>query len=259
MSRRARGLAGAALALALDRALLTWPPGGHQRWARTNHRGRQVTLLPGPALAVAAAATAGLPRKAAVVAGLGAAAVGVFDDVVGAREGQRSDKGLRGHATALRHGRVTAGAVKVVGIGSAAVLAARLAAPERRPFDVAVDGGLVAVSANLLNLFDLRPGRALKVGLVTAVALDQPGPAAAAAALLPGDLAERGMLGDAGANGFGALLGLALAIRRPSRRARVTALAAGIGLTAASEVVSYSAVIDAVPALRRLDRLGRRP
>lgn len=259
MSRAARGLAGAGLALALDRLLTASPPGGAQRWLRTNHRGAGVSLLPGPALAVAAAATAGLPRRAAFVAGLGAAAVGAYDDAAGSREGQRSDKGLRGHARALREGRVTAGTVKVVGIGGAALLAARLAAPERRALDVVVDGGLVAVSANLLNLLDLRPGRALKAGLLAALALDQPGPAAAAAALLPGDLAERGMLGDAGANSLGALLGLALAGRRPSRRARVAALAAGVGLTAASEVVSYSAVIDAVPVLRRLDRLGRRP
>src|SRR5439155_22602060 len=67
--------------------------------ARTNFRGRTVSLAGGPALAagasVAAAAGAGTPAgaAAALVAGLGAGAVGGYDDVVGQRPGQRA-KGL---------------------------------------------------------------------------------------------------------------------------------------------------------------------
>jgi hypothetical protein len=80
-----------------------------------------------------------------------------------------------------------------------------------------------------------------------------------AAVLLPADLGERAMLGDAGANGLGAVLGLALAGRLPGRGARLAALAAVGSLTAASEVVSFSRVIDAVPPLRAVDRLGRLP
>jgi hypothetical protein len=65
-----------------------------------------------------------------------------------------------------------------------------------------VDGALVAVAANLLNLFDLRPGRALKVGLLAAAAVDAPGPAGAALALLPGDLRERTMLATPAPTGW---------------------------------------------------------
>jgi hypothetical protein len=65
------------------------------------------------------------------------------------------------------------------------------------------------------------------------------------------------MLGDAGANGLGALLGLALLQHAPQRRG--TALGVLAALTLASEVVSYSRVIDAVPPLRWVDRAGRRP
>jgi hypothetical protein len=193
------------------------------------------------------------------VAGLGAAAVGAYDDVAGSGVGQQRDKGLRGHAAALRTGRISAGAVKVVGIAVAGLLAARLTGQRPATVDVLADGALVAVAANLLNLLDLRPGRALKVGLLAAVALDEMGPAGATLALLPDDLRERTMLGDAGANSLGAVLGLALVRRVPSRPGRLTALAAGVGLTLASEVVSYSRVIEAVPPLRALDRLGRRP
>ena len=83
-------------------------------------------------------------------------------------------------------------------------------------------------------------------------------PLGAAAALLPEDLGERAMLGDAGANALGALLGVAAATSL-SRPARLVLLAAITGLTAASEVVSFTAVIERTPALRWLDMLGRRP
>lgn len=257
-----RGAAGAALALAADTALRTWPPGGAARWDRTNHRGRTVSLLEGPALAVAASLTAGVPTAPAAAAGLGAAAVGAYDDALGAA--QPPAKGFRGHLDALRQGRLSTGTVKVVGIGAAAVTAVLLLDGRRdddagrRPLDVVVDTGVVAASANLLNLLDLRPGRALKAGSLGALLLRETGPAGAAVALLPADLQERAMLGDSGANAYGALLGLALVHRAgvPARRRALVVLAL---LNAASELVSFTRVIDAVPPLRWFDRLGRLP
>src|SRR5262249_20922898 len=83
-------------------------------------------------------------------------------------------------------------------------------------------------------------------------------PFGAAVALLPEDLGERAMLGDSGANALGALLGVAAAASL-SRPARLTLLAAITGLTAASEVISFTAVIERTPALRWLDMLGPRP
>lgn len=247
-------VAGAVAARAAYAALRGRPPGGAPRWTRTNHRGRTVSLLSGPALAVAVAGTADLPRAAALVAGLGAGAVGAYDDASGARHPHA--KGFRGHVAALRTGQVTGGAVKVAGIGASGLLATRLLG-RHSAADLLVGAAVVAGSANLINLLDLRPGRALKAGTAAALALGQPGPAGAAAVLLPDDLHERTMLGDAGANALGAVLGLALLQRHPHRRR--AALAALVGLTAASEVVSYSRVIDAVPPLRWVDRAGRLP
>ena len=241
------------MAAALHRALEERPPGGATRWTRLNHRGGSVSLLAGPALAAAVTATSRVPWPVAAVSGLGAGALGAYDDLAGSG----GARGFRGHVAALRGGTVTTGLVKVAGIGAAGLLAA--AALRRRPGDVLVDGALIAGTANLLNLLDLRPGRALKVGTLVAVVSGEVGVAGACAALLPADLGERTMLGDTGANALGAVLGAAVADRLPRRGARMAVLAAVAALTAASEVVSFSAVIDRTPVLRRLDQLGRRP
>jgi hypothetical protein len=64
------------------------------------------------------------------------------------------------------------------------------------------------------------------------------------------------MLGDSGANALGALLGVSMAARTgPLGRAGV--LAALAALTAASEKVSFTQVIQRTPGLRELDALGR--
>jgi hypothetical protein len=257
----------AGAARATHAALSRRPPGGAATWTRTNHRGEAVTLLEGPALAVSAASAAaldaGLPartRAALVAAGAGAAAFGGYDDLAGT--GKR--RGFRGHLGALAHGEVTTGAIKLGGIGATGLAASALLGGSAA--DVAINAGLAAGGANLINLFDLRPGRAIKVAAAGGALLaTRPGgartaaaPLGAAAALLPEDLGERAMLGDAGANALGAMLGVAAAATL-SRPARLGLLALIAGLTAASEVVSFTAVIERTPALRKLDMLGRRP
>jgi len=241
---------------------------------RTNFRGRTVSLSGGPALALAASATSalGAPSRAsasaALVAGLGAGSVGLYDDVVGRRPGQQA-KGFRGHVRALREGRVTSGLVKVAGVGAAALIASALLPPRNRsPFrrgvDVLLGAGVIAGSANLVNLLDLRPGRAAKVALAVATPmLSGPtgtllaGPVGATSAVLPHDLDEEVMLGDCGANALGALLGVGLAARTGTA-GRAAVLAGLVALTAASEKVSFTKVIDSTPALRAIDQLGRR-
>ena len=261
------GTLAARIALAAAAALDAAPAG--VPWRRTNYAGRRLSLLGGPALAVSATTTAvlGAPagtRTAAAVVGAVSGIVGGYDDLAGARPEQAGDKGLAGHLRALRSGRVSAGAVKVAGIGAAAATAALLTRDEGSPADVVLTTGLVAGTANLVNLLDLRPGRAGKAGALAAAAtLAGPagglvaGPLGATLAVLPEDLGERIMLGDCGANALGALIGLRLA-RVPARGTRTTLLAAVVALTLASEKVSFTTVIEATPGLRELDRLGRR-
>ena len=255
------------------------PPGGAKTWSRTNHRGEPLTLLEGPAVAAGAIAgvlcsplaqlltervtgrRAGSPNwrasAAIAVGGAGAAAFGAYDDLAGS--GDR--RGFRGHLGALRHGEVTTGAIKLGGIGLTGLASAATAGGP--PADVVLNAALVAGGANLINLFDLRPGRAIKVAIAWTALLAPAGaggpaaPLGAGLGLLPEDLGERAMLGDAGANALGAMLGASAAsLPRPAR----IALLAGIaGLTAASEKVSFTKVIARTPALNWLDMLGRRP
>lgn len=260
---------------------------------RTNFHGREVSLRGGAGAAagtVVACLAAGeqavgrvAPAAAAVATGASAVA-GLVDDLdAGAHDGDHVAKGLRGHLGALARGRVTTGVVKIVVIGAGAAVAGGLVAADRGCAgarrvrqravlgDAVVSTVAIASWANVMNLLDLRPGRALKAtGLVSALVLVVPtdragasrrlaaGALGAVAACLPGDLRERTMLGDTGANALGALVGASVAAH-PCRAVREAAALLGVALVLASEKVSFSAVIDRVPALAALDRLGRRP
>jgi UDP-N-acetylmuramyl pentapeptide phosphotransferase/UDP-N-acetylglucosamine-1-phosphate transferase len=277
----ARAALTAAASAAVSRQLLRrWagpsgarPVASRDRWTRTNHRGEPISLLEGPAFAVAAgvgvALAPGIParvRAAALVAGAAAAGLGAYDD----HAEQQVRKGLAGHLGALARGEITTGAVKVLGLTSSGLVASALLSRRERSgsrvrdvLDVLAGGAVVAGSANLVNLLDLRPGRAVKATLLAAPFVGGGVPVAAATAgaalgVLPEDLAERTMLGDTGANAAGALLGVA-ALVSARRRGRWALLAALVALTVASEKVSFTRVIDATPVLRELDAWGRRP
>lgn len=252
-----------------------------QAWRRVNYRGRPVSLVGGVVAVVTV--TIGSAEKAVLTPGwldgrLGddvrrvaiamlvaasvAGAIGLYDDL----HGDSGVKGFRGHLRALRSGRVTSGLLKVVVISAAAASAAVMLDRGALGPQQVVDAGVIAGSANLANLLDLRPGRALKAALVVAVpvtfaadaavGLVAAWPAGVVAGLLPDDVRERTMLGDGGANCVGAAVGVALAAAGGVVVSLVV-LALLVGATALSELVSYSALIERSPVLRRLDALGR--
>ena len=177
------------------------------------------------------------------------------------------DHGFRGHARAIAQGRVTTGMVKLVAGAALALVIAAVPGPESGG-RLLVDAALIALAANLANLFDRAPGRALKIGLVAWIPLaviaagDAFGIAiapviGASHVILPDDLGERIMLGDAGANVLGAVLGLGVVLET-SVTMRVVVAIVLLVLNAASEWVSFGRVIEQVPFLRTLDQLGRR-
>lgn len=202
------------------------------------------------------------------MAAIGSGIAGGVDDLVGATD----TKGIGGHLKALAKGEVTTGAIKIAAIGASGVTAAALVARaadqsrQSRWCQVCLDGAFIAGSANLMNLFDLRPGRALKVSVLTAgaMALSQgrydlvPSVVTGTSlGLIRDDLDERAMLGDTGANALGAVLAVG-AVQHWSPRARLAGLATVAAATLASERVSFTKVIADTPGLNHLDQLGRR-
>ncbi|MGW2172278.1 hypothetical protein ACWC1C_17310 [Streptomyces sp. NPDC001705] len=239
MINRSGRTASFALAAGLARtgltALRAVAPGGRERWERVNHAGRTVDLYAGAdRRTLAAAVGTARVRPAAGLAVLAAGACGAYDDVAGAGDARR---GFRAHLTALRDGEVTGGAVKLFGVCGAALAAG--AVLKERPLDRLPAGVVIAGAAHLVNLLDVRPGRAgAAVLALGAPGLLRAGPGArtaavatgAAAAVLPDDVAERTMLGDTGAHALGAALGVAVV----AAGGRATVAAHAVALVAAA-------------------------
>lgn len=267
-------------------SLLAWPAlrdGFYARpvFRRTNYRGADVATAGGLVLVVAvvlgelvlsgvARYAVDVPlderdaRRAVVAAVVGFGLLGLLDDLAG----DTSTTGYRGHLAALARGQVTTGALKIVGGGIVALVATAMAVDDQGIGLVLTDAALVALCANLANLFDRRPGRVIKVTLAAGVALVvatlAPSVLAgtvlvlgAAAGLALPDLREELMVGDTGANPMGAALGLGLVVATPPA-ARLTALVAVLALNLVSERVSFTTVIERTGPLRRLDAWGRR-
>jgi UDP-N-acetylmuramyl pentapeptide phosphotransferase/UDP-N-acetylglucosamine-1-phosphate transferase len=273
----------AGLVLGAAAAFAIWvgmqPVFGRPVFSRQNYRGVTLPTAVGLVIPLAVVATSAAltllttlgwrpdrPGLAAlgltVTATLGFGLLGVLDDVAV----DQGASGYRGHVAALARGRLTAGSLKMVAGPAVAIL---VVAPVSNDSAVRLlaDGALVALSANLANLFDRAPGRVAKVSLLMAAVLVGVTAAAptllglavvsgAALALLVPDLRERMMLGDAGANPLGATLGLATVLT-VSPVARTWVLVGVLALNLVSERVSFSRVIDRVAPLRALDRMGR--
>ncbi|WP_415938692.1 hypothetical protein [Streptomyces sp. 039-1] len=245
---RQRRAVGCVTAAAATRACLVAlrgkPPGGPGRWVRANYAGRTVDLLAGPAVTVGATFAAARVRPVAGLAVAVAGVCGVYDDLAGAGDPRR---GLRAHLGALRDGEVTSGAVKLFGITAAGLVTGALL--KERPLDKLLAGVVIAGAAHFVNLVDVRPGRAagavIALGVPGVLCGGRAGQVAAGtlgtvAAVLGDDLAERAMIGDAGAHALGAALGTAVVLGTgraglaAHAAALVTAAACGHRVTAAA-------------------------
>jgi UDP-GlcNAc:undecaprenyl-phosphate GlcNAc-1-phosphate transferase len=226
-----------------------------------------VVVVAGARVGLGAIGVGNLPaadvsRPLVLLVCVGFGLLGFLDDAL-ARGG---DRGFGGHLRALARGEVTTGLIKLVA-GSALALVVAAAPGIDGRAQLLADAALIALAANLGNLFDRRPGRALKVGFVAWIPLafiagsDALGVAMAPVigaflAVFPDDLGERLMLGDAGANMLGGVLGLGVVLETATST-RIIVLCVLVVLNVASERVSFSRVIDRVGFLRRIDELGR--
>jgi len=254
---------------------------------RENYRGLVLPAAAGILIAVVAALSVGplaaldelagsdtlAPEAgAALVFVVGVAMLGLVDDLLGGRRpagaaaAPGAPRGLRGHARAATRGDFSTGLVKALGALGLALYV--LSGDGRSAAEYLVGVGVLVLSTNLFNLLDLRPGRAGKAFVLLGVvltlgswdtyALEALGLfIGSALVLLPYDLRERAMLGDAGSNVLGAVAGLWLVLALgPTGEA--IALGVLAVLTLYGEFRSISALVDRNPLMRRLDSLGRR-
>lgn len=212
-------------------------------------------------LPISSDATERVYAQALLLATLAMALIGFMDDAFG----DRSAGGLRGHWRRLMAGDVTTGGLKAI-FGAVTALAVAGIVSDGL-WQLLLNGLIIALAANAVNLFDLRPGRALKaffLGLAVLWALTPRHaiwivawpPIAATAAYAPEDLRGRAILGDAGANALGALIGVIAAVTLSGTSKIVLGLLL-VGLHIGTEHVSISGVIERVPLLRRFDEWGQ--
>lgn len=243
---------------------------------RSNFRGEQIPLGIGIVFYVAAAfvLTAGrsIDRIGTEVHiflfATGAMALfGLIDDIFGTKQAS----GLAGHFRKMFFEReVTTGALKAVA-GGCLALAVSAELNTKAVGNLAVlllDAVIIALSTNLINLLDLRPGRAGKGFLlfaffVTAVTSGRENLLYLAvvigslAALLPLDLRAKAMMGDAGSNTLGFALGFTAASSL-GINAKIVFLAVLAGVHVVTEKYSLTRIIEKNKLLNYIDLIGRK-
>lgn len=261
------GLAAALILLPLLMSMIT-----RAGFVRPNYRGRNIPaavgllffLAPLFVFSVTYLAADLAPQRTHLLVFLfvaGAMAIlGLVDDVFGSRRAS----GLKGHFRELLRGRLTTGALKALGGLTVAFLASLTTGALNH---IILNTLIIALAANMLNLLDLRPGRAVKGFLPAAVLLliaarDDPRlifaavVAGAVLAYAPVDLRARAMMGDSGSNVLGAVLGLT-AVWTLTFPVKAGVLVFLVGMHLLAERYSFTEIIARNRVLEFFDRLGR--
>ena len=173
-------------------------------------------------------------------------------------------KGLKGHIKAFFKGELTTGFIKAAAGFFISLIIAMFISKDI--VNIVLNTFLIALSINALNLFDLRPGRALKVfilfGLIFLFLDRFKNPFIILSLLLialvyfPYDIKAKTMMGDTGSNVLGFTLGYFSAINL-NIYIRLAYLIVLIGLHIISEKSSISRIIERNKVLSFIDKLGR--
>ncbi|WP_148867084.1 hypothetical protein [Thermosediminibacter litoriperuensis] len=193
-----------------------------------------------------------------ILAAAGMGFSGLLDDVYGSN----AAKGLKGHFSELFRGRITTGSIKaVMGLAVAYLISLKKGGSL---LEVVVNALIIALTANLLNLMDLRPGRACRFFLFSTailffyflfventslIAWFLPLVASAMVFLIY-DSKEIVMMGDTGANVLGMSLGVEIAWGT-SFNVRVSVLVLLIGIHLLAEHYSITRIIERISMIRK--------
>lgn len=185
---------------------------------------------------------------------------GVLDDIIG----NRDVSGLKGHFKSLLKGDLTTGGFKALFGGFVGVIIS--IAISKNVIDIVINTLIIALSTNLMNLLDLRPGRAIKAYLliVTTLFLTLVGYVKALPLLIvpnvlayfSHDLKARAMMGDTGSNVLGISIGI-LVVLGYSLKVRLLWLVFLILIHLITEKYSLTKIIEKNKFLNYIDKLGR--
>ncbi|MGB9779425.1 UDP-N-acetylmuramyl pentapeptide phosphotransferase [Caldanaerobacter sp.] len=187
--------------------------------------------------------------------------LGFIDDIIG----DTKVKGLKGHLSSLLKMKPTTGSLKALGgLLIAAFVSCEIAGIGL--IELVIDSLIIALFTNLLNLFDLRPGRCAKVFLLLSVLFLLVGRGkpeflfilfVIVLVYMPEDLKARVMMGDTGSNVLGMALGIS-SILLFDFYGKLAILLLLIMFHLFTERYSLTALIEKNKFLNYLDMLGRR-
>lgn len=185
---------------------------------------------------------------------------GILDDIIG----NRDVSGLKGHFKSLLNGKLTTGGFKALFGGFIGIVIS--ISISKNIFDIFINTLIIALSTNLMNLLDLRPGRAIKGYLVISIALlftlgsytknllllILPN----VVAYFSQDLKAKAMMGDTGSNVLGISIGI-LFVMGYSLKVRLIWLVFLIFIHILTEKYSLTKIIENNKFLNFIDKLGR--
>lgn len=193
---------------------------------------------------------------------------GIIDDLVITPE-----KGFKGHIQALIKGNMNSGILKILLIGMASFMFSFTISGTI--IEIIVSAVLISLTANFINLLDLRPGRALKIHLLFLFATLFLGSFTLEyERILPVffywftwlvplliflimDLRKRVILGDGGSNSIGFLLGASWAYMIENLYLKVFLLTIILLVNIYAEFGSITILVERNDFLRKLDNWGR--
>jgi len=189
------------------------------------------------------------------------ATIGLIDDLIG----NRDETGFKGHIKSLINGKLTTGGFKALIGGFIALLLGSLFS--FHIVEILVNALIIALFTNLINLLDLRPGRALKgflsisivlmiIGLSKEIRIILISIIGYAIAYLPQDIKAKSMMGDVGSNTLGVILGIVIVISY-TMTAKFVVLALLILIHIITEKYSLTEIIKKNSILNFIDEFGR--
>lgn len=187
--------------------------------------------------------------------------LGLFDDLTG----DKNTKGLKGHIKSFLKGKLTTGFLKAsfgffIGLAVSSYIS-------HSTFEFIVNGFIMGLFTNFINLFDLRPGRAGKVFIIISIIFALSSFYGSAYILISFlgilipymklDLKAKVMMGDVGSNTLGFTLGYFAAINY-NINVKIGILIFLIVMHLLAEKISFTKIIEKNKVLNYIDQLGRR-